>query len=285
VPLQLSQHSLTDFVECPRRYYLKHVARQQWPLVETGPGGMPAQDYRGYLQRGVVLHRAIERHLLGIAEGPALTDAHPDLQVWWARFAATDLGALPRQRETEHALIAPLGAANLYVRYDLLAWDDEHAVIVDWKTIRGERAPSYAWFRDRLQTRAYLFALCGRVQRCAGACRSCQSVCTCAIGWPIFRNGRGSTSRIPRPSLRPTARVFLRWPRMSRTGPVKPTFRSLKITAIAPIAHFARCARGRAPQLTPWLTTRLRWPAKRPSLSIDALMLKCVDAHDSGSAR
>lgn len=158
--LQLSQHSLNDFVDCPRRYYLQYVARQKWPLLESGPGGMPPEAYRAYLQRGVQLHRLIERRLLGLMDAPDLRDAPPELHAWWQRFCDTDLAGLPALRETELALIAPLGDANLYVRYDLLAWNDEEAVIIDWKTLRGERAPSQAWFRDRLQTRVYLYALC-----------------------------------------------------------------------------------------------------------------------------
>jgi hypothetical protein len=174
--LHLSQHSLGDFVDCPRRYYLQYVARQPWPLLETGPGGMPATEYREYLRRGVVFHRMVERALLQIADnrtqntvgrrgmddgakGSQLTAQSSELSLWWQHFQSTDLGELPVNRATELALIAPLGDANLYVRYDLLAWDADRAVIVDWKTIRGERAPSQRWFRERLQTRAYLYAL------------------------------------------------------------------------------------------------------------------------------
>lgn len=167
--MQLSQHSLSDFVDCPRRYYLHYVARQAWPLLESGPGGLDPLEYRSYLTRGVVLHRMIERHMLGIgAEKPPEPNQEPELALWYSRFLATDLSTLPAQRVPELALVAPLGDAGLYVRYDLLAFDDERTVpdtsarrfvIVDWKTIRGNSPPSTSWFVRRLQTRAYLYSL------------------------------------------------------------------------------------------------------------------------------
>ena len=165
--MQLSQHSLSDFVDCPRRYYLQHATQQPWPLLETGPGGIDVLEYRGYLRRGVQLHRMIERSILGITNQAAGTGI-PELDEWFARFLTTDLGSLPQQQLPELALVAPLGTAGLYVRYDVLAYDESRTggvaqarrfVIVDWKTIRGEHPPKPSWFRNRIQTRAYLYAL------------------------------------------------------------------------------------------------------------------------------
>lgn len=188
-----SQHSLADFVACPRRFYLRHIAHQAWPLIESAPWGMDALTYREYLRKGALLHQWIERYWLGLesaeskvlsAEGrspastlgttpSALSTQHlqphaqdPELSVWWARFLAEDFSALPPQRLPELALVAPLGDARLYGRFDLLAFDDApqsagrgDVVIVDWKTLRGERAPSEAFLRRRVQTRVYLYVL------------------------------------------------------------------------------------------------------------------------------
>lgn len=174
---RFSQHSLNDFAECPHRFYLRYIAKQSWPLLETGPGAMEALTYQAYLRRGVILHRWIERHWLGMNGAPqspptTVADAadsdEMELSLWWQRFSSADLAGLPPLRLPELALVAPLGDALLYARFDLLALpsDNNHAtghnsdiVIVDWKTLRGNAAPGERFFRNRLQTRIYLYVL------------------------------------------------------------------------------------------------------------------------------
>jgi CRISPR/Cas system-associated exonuclease Cas4 (RecB family) len=156
---QFSQHSLSDFRDCARRFYLRYIAKQAWPTLEVAPFGMDALEYRDYLRKGALLHQWIERHLLGM-QAPQLPD-DDELALWWMRYANTDLSALPPTRDPELALVAPLGPYRLYARFDLLAVDEAAggAVIVDWKTLRGDRAPAASFLRDRIQTRAYLYVL------------------------------------------------------------------------------------------------------------------------------
>jgi hypothetical protein len=167
-----SQHSLGDFADCPRRFYLRYVARQAWPLVETGPEGMDALQYQAYLRRGATLHRWIERYWLGIGHAPGVDSRQStvpeddaELQLWWSRFLATDFSGLPSARLPELALAAAVGPHRLYARFDLLAVDPApapggaEAVIVDWKTLRGENPPRLAFLRRRMQTRIYLYVL------------------------------------------------------------------------------------------------------------------------------
>jgi hypothetical protein len=158
-----SQHSLGDFADCPRRFYLRYAARQAWPLVETGPEGMDPLRYQAYLRRGATLHRWIERYWLGI--GPAAGEEDEELRVWWARFLASDFSGLPPVRLPELALAAAVGPHRLYARFDLLAVDPApspggaRAVIIDWKTLRSENPPRLAFLRRRTQTRVYLYVL------------------------------------------------------------------------------------------------------------------------------
>lgn len=160
-----SQHNLGDYADCPRRFYLRHVLRQPWPLVEAGPpGDQTALQYQAYLRKGALLHRWIERHWLGVdAEANGRTD-DPELRVWWDRFLAADLSGVPPDRFPELALAAPLGAFRLYARFDLLAapapdTDAGDWIVVDWKTLRGASPPSYAFLKNRIQTRVYLYVL------------------------------------------------------------------------------------------------------------------------------
>ena len=156
-----SQHSLADYDACARRFYLRFIARQAWPMVEDGPEGLSAVERQAYLQRGKTLHRWIERRMLGLSAGADIAaSADAELAVWWERFLATDLSALPARRTPELELACVVDGARLYARFDVLAVaDDGRAVIVDWKTLRGQQPPPQAFFRDRLQTRVYLYAL------------------------------------------------------------------------------------------------------------------------------
>lgn len=167
-----SQHSLTDFLDCPRRFFLRYIRKQAWPLLEVAPMGMDALTYREYLRKGALLHQWIERYWLGVPSpqsplpsdgagdsGLAINDA--ELSVWWTRFLATDFSALPPQRTPELELVAPLGEFRLYARFDLLAAGGagRPLTIVDWKTLRGDRAPGYDFLKRRVQTRVYLYVL------------------------------------------------------------------------------------------------------------------------------
>ena len=183
---RFSQHSLSDFADCPRRFYLRYIAKQAWPLLETGPSGMDALTYQAYLRRGSILHRWIERYWVGIGDdGPRTTDDglpssvsrlsssvsdEAELDLWWQRFINTDFADLPPNRLPELELVAPIGEALLYARFDLLAlsvWQpsegsepsEGYATIIDWKTLRGDNPPSYAFLKNRLQTRIYLYVL------------------------------------------------------------------------------------------------------------------------------
>jgi hypothetical protein len=179
---QFSQHSLSDFADCPRRFYLRYIAQQKWPLIETGPTGLDALKYREYLRSGALLHTLIERHFTGVETRDwRLQNADGELGIWWQRFLNTDLSDLPAQRLPELELVAPLGAYRIYARFDLLCVPSVpltptspspqpspserrvrnagSTVIVDWKTLRSENPLPYRFLRDRLQTRVYLYVL------------------------------------------------------------------------------------------------------------------------------
>jgi CRISPR/Cas system-associated exonuclease Cas4 (RecB family) len=164
-----SQHNLGDFLDCPRRFYLQYIAKQPWPLITENIGEMDALTYREYLRQGVVLHRWIERFWLGLAD-KRMTDssfsdrAKLELETWWTRFLAEDFRALPAQRVPELELVTAIEARSIYARYDLLAVEDGKAVIIDWKTTRLTKATTTHFWRNRLQTRVYLYVLA-----CAGS--------------------------------------------------------------------------------------------------------------------
>lgn len=153
--LQFSQHSLNDFADCPRRFYLRYLARQTWPDT-----GLHAAALAERMEQGNLLHRWIERYWSGIRT--AAPQGEP-LARWWSHFLNTNFDDLPPERLPELALVAPLGDQRLYARFDLLAvgGSPRRFVIVDWKTIRAEAlaALSDDFLRQQLQTRVYLYVL------------------------------------------------------------------------------------------------------------------------------
>ncbi len=151
-----SQHSLNTYLRCPRRFLLKYVEHQPWPMPEE----QDPLGYEAHLARGRVLHHWLARHHLGLEMEPIVAATpDPNLQAWWRAALHFDRAALPQGlREAELPVVVPLGRYRLYARYDYLALDPAgDAVIVDWKTL--ETRPSAKVLRQRVQTRVYLYTL------------------------------------------------------------------------------------------------------------------------------
>jgi len=158
---QFSQGSLQDFVDCPRRFYLRYIQQQAWPAIESEP---VLQNER-YMQQGARFHRMVQQHLLGVpAERLSAMAAGDDLALWWENFLGAKpslLGSLDDPGtfwRAEIALSAPLAGFRLIAKFDLVVIKRAgQAVIFDWKTSK-KRAPR-AWLAKRLQTRVYPYLL------------------------------------------------------------------------------------------------------------------------------
>ena len=57
-----SQHSLATFVRCPRRFLLKYIDRQPWPMPEN----QEPEAYEAQLARGRVFHQWMVRRVRGV---------------------------------------------------------------------------------------------------------------------------------------------------------------------------------------------------------------------------
>ncbi len=146
-----SQSSLQDYVDCARRFQLRHINHLQWPAVETAP---VLENERRQLQ-GQLFHRMIQQHLLGLpAEKLARMAKTPELARWWENYLAHG----PRLDDfskfyTEVSLSAAAGGQRILAQYDLVAIKSGQAVIYDWKTY--QKRPKDEWMAARLQTRVY----------------------------------------------------------------------------------------------------------------------------------
>ena len=154
VPFGFSQSSLQDYFDCPRRFYLRYVDEMVWPGVESEP----IDQYERRQQEGLLFHRLVQQHLLGMpAERLAELANGPDLQRWWQNYIASDLGLDGASLHTELTLSSPIGQHRILAKYDLVAVRDRQATIIDWKTYA--RRPSEEQLAARWQTRVYRLLL------------------------------------------------------------------------------------------------------------------------------
>ncbi|MFA5837126.1 MAG: PD-(D/E)XK nuclease family protein [Bellilinea sp.] len=150
-----SQNNLQDFVDCPRRFELRHLKKLAWPAIRSEP----ILAVERHMLLGERFHRMIQQYQSGLAaELVGATASEPELAEWWQAYLSSAPEPLPERRLVEHTLSAPFGNYRLIAKYDLLAIaPGERAVVVDWKT--SLRKPKRALLSRRIQTRLYPFLL------------------------------------------------------------------------------------------------------------------------------
>jgi hypothetical protein len=143
-------------VDCPRRFELRYILRQDWPALQTEP----ELEQEKHMRRGHLFHQLVHQLLIGMpAEQLSEQIEDEDLQRWWDNFLSySPLNDLPSTRLAEFSLSAPFANFRLLAKYDVLAVDPgKRAVIVDWKT--SLHRPSRHTLQERMQTRLYPFLL------------------------------------------------------------------------------------------------------------------------------
>jgi CRISPR/Cas system-associated exonuclease Cas4 (RecB family) len=149
----LSQSSLQDYHDCPRRFELRYLQQLAYPAVEAEP----ALENEKHQQEGEYFHRLAQQYFIGIpAERIAKLANTENLQRWWENFISDK--SLPNLQNSkslmaETTLSAPLGKFRLVAKYDLIAVEKDKVTIYDWKTYR--KRPKNEWALIRWQTRVY----------------------------------------------------------------------------------------------------------------------------------
>ena len=151
--LTLSQSSLQDYSDCPRRFKLRYLDALQYPGIES----QPLAAYERLQEQGRGFHRMAHQFALGIPEEMITKGSDsPDLERWWGEFVSfykSELGDA-QGVSPEFSLSAPLGAVRLVAKFDLLAhYADGGMRIYDWKTYRVR--PRDERLAARWQTRVY----------------------------------------------------------------------------------------------------------------------------------
>lgn len=148
------QSSLQDFADCPRRFYLRYIRQLRYPAPESAP----IRDFEAYIEHDAQFHRLAHQHTLGIQEDVLeATITNDTVGAWWDAYLEHAPPDLPARLIPEVTLSAPLAGHRLYAKFDLLAFNTDHAVIVEWKTTpeRLKRAE----LQRRLQTAVYPYLL------------------------------------------------------------------------------------------------------------------------------
>lgn len=148
----LSQSSLQDYADCPRRFQLRYLEKLDYPAIETEP----ARENEIHQQEGEYFHRMLQQFYVGIPPQQVGELASSELlKRWWVNFSSmSELTSLKNDHpKTETTLSAPLGRFRLVAKYDLIVVRDEKILIYDWKTYR--KRPRDEWLATRWQTRIY----------------------------------------------------------------------------------------------------------------------------------
>ena len=88
----LSQTSLQDYNDCPRRFELRYIQQLAYPAIETEP----ALENEKHQKEGEYFHRLAQQYFVGIPAEQISKRANTDnLQRWWENFInASDLTGL-----------------------------------------------------------------------------------------------------------------------------------------------------------------------------------------------
>lgn len=153
-----SQSNLQDYVDCPRRFYLKHLLKLAWPSIESEP----VQENEHFRLQGERFHKMVHQLVIGIpVEKISSMNADIVLASWWENFLASQKDLLTNQTSRlfpEFTLSTLHAGYRLLAKYDLLqSSEDSTFVIYDWKTYRNR--PRRERLAAKLQTRLYPFIL------------------------------------------------------------------------------------------------------------------------------
>lgn len=146
-----SQNKLQDYLDCQRRYELKHLLKQPWPAIQSEP----VIENEEHMLLGQQFHLLVQQYFSGLEENLISSQINTIiLQKWWQAFLKYSHGmrAIPHRAELQ--LNTQLNGIRLVGILDLvLAQTDQKFTIIDWKTNKNK--PSRSFLKNHIQTRLY----------------------------------------------------------------------------------------------------------------------------------
>jgi hypothetical protein len=149
---QFSQSNLQDFVDCRRRFQLKHLLHLAWPAVEAEP----VLENERLIELGSRFHHLLHQFTLGIPVSELkFSQQDRELALWWENFqtAIEENGSIHNAwlpttiRYPEITLSGRLGDVRIVAKIDLLAVHSDGSIqIFDWKT--AQQTPRVLGFQS-----------------------------------------------------------------------------------------------------------------------------------------
>ncbi len=146
-----SQNKLQDYIDCPRRFELKHLLKQEWPAIRSEP----IREIEHHQRRGNQFHLFIQQYFNGLSpESIKKQTADPVLLNWWRSFELFSKTIHFEKVYPELQISAQIGEIRFYGVIDLITTDKAGNIIIyDWKT--NQKKPSRTTVNQKIQTRLY----------------------------------------------------------------------------------------------------------------------------------
>lgn len=154
---QFNQGNLQDYLECKRRFYLKHVSRLPWPGITSEP----IQEQEAHIRKGEIFHRLAHQYFLGIPiDYLGVVAINEGIDDWWTSFLDYVRNNLTPVAHfiPEKYILTKIHGYLMAARYDLLVIQENSIHIIDWKT--SNRPYSRIIAQQRMQSRVYPLVLC-----------------------------------------------------------------------------------------------------------------------------
>lgn len=146
-----TQQKLQDYVDCKRRFFLRHITNLEWPAIESEP----IREQEELIQLGTRFHLLCQQAFAGVPiESLSLTAESPELAVWWQNFLVLEFFSTPRDYAAEKMVSIPFAGFRLAAKYDLLFNEPSGKIIIyDWKT--SQHQPKRQTLLERMQSMVY----------------------------------------------------------------------------------------------------------------------------------
>ena len=155
---QYSSSSLQDFVDCEKKFELKHLLNIHWPAIKNEP------FFINELKtiQGKRFHHLVHQHQLGIPTEVLNSIATEiGLEHWWQEYLKFIAAQNPTKNHWPETQIQgpSKDGTKLIARYDLLIRENNGCFLIyDWKT--SEFRTSDDMLKNKIQTRLYPMLLC-----------------------------------------------------------------------------------------------------------------------------
>jgi hypothetical protein len=148
-----SANNLQDYLDCPRRFELKYLLKQNWPAVTS----QPVLEMENKILQGNRFHLIAHQYLSGIA-GEILRNSveDPELGIWFDHFRDYIDQYLNFEFFSEFSVIMSFDGFRLMAVFDFISMNNTNKIrICDWKTT--SRVPKREIYLQHIQSIMYPF--------------------------------------------------------------------------------------------------------------------------------